>query len=133
MGIALIRRLARSLGGSPFEPPRELLERFPELSSVHWRRGGLPLRVGGAFLGMPTVAAITLWNVVFVATETVISAELLLHELGHVRQFASSWSFPLRYLWEGARRGYAGSRYEREAQAFAVDRLRGGSNLSSRR
>ena len=131
MGFAPLSSTARWLFGRPFSPPRDLLLRFPELAGVHWRLGGLPLRVGGAFLGMRSVAAITLWNVVFVASETVISAELLLHELGHVRQFASSWLFPLRYLWEGARRGYAGSRYEREARAFAADRLRGGSNLSS--
>lgn len=122
--------VVRWLVGTRLTLPASLAARFPELDEVHWRRGGLPLRVGGAFLGMRTVAAITLWNVVFVASENVLSAELALHELGHVRQFASSWSFPLRYLIEAARRGYADSRYEHEAQAFAVERLRAESNLS---
>ena len=125
--------VARWLFGTRVALPAMLLARFPELATVHWRRGGLPPRIAGAFLGLRTVAAITLWNVVFVASESVLSAELALHELGHVRQFASSWSFPLRYLWEALRRGYAHSRYEHEAQAFAVERLRRESNLSSRR
>ena len=132
MGFAQVNAVARWLVGMRLTLPRELASRFPELERVHWRRGGLPLRVAGAFLGRRSVAAITLWNVVFVASENVLSAELALHELGHVRQFAASWSFPFRYLWDAALRGYAGSRYEREAQAFALERLRAESNLSSR-
>ena len=133
MGFAQMSGALHWLIGTRLTLPGTLGARFPELERVQWRRGGLPLRVAGAFLGVRTVAAITLWNVVFVASENVLSAELALHELGHVRQFATSWSFPLRYLLEAARRGYANSRYEQEAQAFAVERLRAESNLSSRR
>lgn len=125
--------VVRWLIGTRLTLPAALGARFPELETVQWRRGGLPLRVAGAFLGLRTVAAITLWNVVFVASENVLSAELALHELGHVRQFAASWSFPLRYLFEAVRRGYANSRYEHEAQAFAIERLRADPNLLSRR
>jgi hypothetical protein len=73
---------------------------------------------------MRSVAAITLWRTVFLAPETPLGAELLLHELGHVRQFSASFWFPFRYLWESVRRGYSGNRYEHDAQAFADVRLR---------
>ena len=118
------------LVGRRIELPAELTRRHPELLEARWRVGGLPPRVGGLFLARSTVAGITLWNTVFLAPGTLLSPELLLHELGHVRQFGSSWTFPLRYLWEGARRGYSANRYEREAQEFAVERLRA-ANLST--
>jgi len=76
------------------------------------------------------VAAITLWRTVFLAPGVSPHPELLLHELGHVRQFGASIWFPLRYLLESARRGYSGNRYEHEAQAFADARLRS-ANLST--
>ena len=112
------------LVGRRIDLPGELVRRHPELSGAIWRVGGIPPRIGGLFLGRSTVAGITLWKTVFLAPGAMLSAELLLHELGHVRQFGSSWSFPLRYLWESVRRGYSANRYEREAQEFAVERLR---------
>lgn len=118
------------LAGRRIGLPEELVRRHPELLEARWRVGGLPPRVGGLFLGRRTVAGITLWSTVFLAPGAMLSAELLLHELGHVRQFGSSWTFPLRYLWEGLRRGYSANRYEREAQEFAVERLRA-ANLST--
>ena len=109
--------------GRRFDPPAELLARYPELADVAWRVGGLPPRVGGWFLGRRRVAAITLWNAVFLAGEHVASAELLLHELAHVRQFAGSAAFPVRYLWESLRRGYSRNQYEVAARLFAADRV----------
>ena len=51
------------------------------------------------------------------------SAELLLHELAHVRQFQESPAFALQYLWESIRRGYYMNRFEVDARAFAADRV----------
>ena len=122
--------IQRLLLGEIITLPDALLERYPELGNATWRAGGLPPMVGGWFLGRGSVAGITLWRTVFLAPGTALHPELLLHELGHVRQFAASVWFPLRYLWESVRRGYSGNRYELEAQAFAESRLRA-SNLST--
>lgn len=119
-----------SLLGRVVELPDGLVARYPELRDATWRRGGLPPRVGGWFLGQSSVAAITLWNTVFIAPGVAPQPELLLHELGHVRQFGASIWFPLRYIWESVRRGYSGNKYEHEAQAFAEARLRS-ANLST--
>jgi hypothetical protein len=81
--------------------------------------GGLPPRVGGWFLGTSTVAGITLWRTIFLSPRVPPSPALLLHELCHVRQFARSRVFPVRYCWESLRRGYARNPYELEAEAFA--------------
>lgn len=116
--------------GKAIELPDALLARYPELGDARWRRGGLPPRVGGWFLGRGTVSAITLWRTVFLAPGAALHPELLLHELGHVRQFAGSIWFPLRYVLESARRGYSRNRYEQEAQAFAEARLRTGSSFA---
>ena len=122
--------MIRALLGEVVELPDGLVARYPELREATWRRGGLPPRVGGWFLGRSSVAAITLWRTVFLAPGVVPHPELLLHELGHVRQFGSSMWFPLRYLLESARRGYSGNRFEHEAQAFADARLRS-ANLTT--
>lgn len=122
--------VTRAVFGRAVALPDALLRRHPELGDARWREGGLPPRVGGWFLGRKSVAAITLWRTVFVAPGIALDPELLLHELGHVRQFGASIWFPLRYIWESARRGYSGNRYEHDAQAFAVERLRS-ANLST--
>ncbi len=116
--------ISRVLIGDAIALPATLLGRHPELRDASWRRGGLPPRIGGWFLGKRSVAGITLWRTVFLAPGAALDAELLLHELGHVRQFEASPWFPLRYIWASARRGYAGNRYEQDAQAFAEARLR---------
>lgn len=115
--------LVTALIGRPYSPPPAMLEAFPELGEVRWRLGGLPPRVGGWFLARPTVAAITFWNTVFVSPDARISAELLLHELAHVRQFAGSRAFPFRYLWDSVRRGYHMNRFEVDARTYAADRV----------
>ena len=122
--------LIRALVGEVVELPKGVVARYPELGDAKWRRGGMPPRVGGWFLGRSSVAAITLWRTVYLAPGATLLPELLLHELGHVRQFGTSISFPLRYLWESLRRGYSGNKYEHEAQAFAEARLRS-ANLST--
>ena len=116
--------ISRLLFGEKIALPDALIHQYPELGDAAWRVGGLPPRVGGWFIGQRSAAAITLWRTVFVAPGVALGAELLLHELGHVRQFGASPWFPLRYIWESARRGYSANRYEREAQAFAIARLR---------
>ena len=121
MGAAAFVR--RALIGEPDAVPAGLLARFPELSNIRLRRGGLAVRMGGWSLLQPTAAAITLWRYVFLAPDTEPEAELLLHELRHVQQFQASRVFPLRYLLESLRRGYQENRYELDAVAFADDRL----------
>ncbi len=110
--------------GEPIRLPPDLLRRFPELAEARYRRGGLPPRVGGWMLGASRVAGITLWKTIFLATDHPVAAELLLHELAHVRQFQESRAFPLRYLWESARVGYRRNRFELAAERFAAQRLR---------
>ena len=102
----------------------EYAERYPELASVRWRRGGLPVRVGGWCLGQKTVSAITLWRTIWLAPGAPLSVELLLHESRHVQQFEASAVFPILYLWESLRRGYVRNRFEVDARAYATTRLR---------
>ena len=119
----LPRRAWAALLGRPLALPDALLARYPELGTVRWRRGGLPLRVGGWCLGRRTVAGITLGRTIFLADAAALAPALLLHELAHVAQFARERTFPLRYAWESLRRGYARNRYELEADAFAARTL----------
>jgi hypothetical protein len=111
--------VTRPLLGRPVALPDELLQRYPELAEARWRVGGLPPRVGGWLLGARTVSGITLWRTIFLAPGARPSPALLLHEIGHVRQFGQSRSFPLRYCVESLRKGYGRNSYEIEAEAFA--------------
>jgi hypothetical protein len=125
MGIAdAFAALVAPLIGRPTTLPRELLDRYPELAAAHWRRGGLPVRVGGWCLGQRAVSAITLWHTIWLDTESSPSEELLLHEIRHVAQFEASAAFPLFYLWESLRRGYVRNRFEVDARAYAASRVR---------
>ena len=119
--------LTRAVIGRPVELPETLLQRFPELCGVRFRRGGLPVRVGGWALGRSSVAAITLWRTVFLSADVACDAELLLHELHHVHQFQADRAFPLRYLWQSLRRGYHRNTFEADARAYAKERLRAGA------
>lgn len=109
--------------GIRFSLPTDVLAAFPELATVTWRRGGLPLRIGGWLLGQGSVAAITLGDTVFLSSAAAPPIRLLLHELGHVRQFRRDKTFPIRYLWESVRRGYTRNRFELEADQFAEEVL----------
>lgn len=110
--------------------PAMLLERYPELRVARFRRGGLPVRVGGWMIGRRSAAAITLWHTVFLAPDTPADMELLLHEMRHVSQFEGSAVFPIQYLWESLRRGYHHNRFEADARAYAAERARAaGSEL----
>src|SRR6185437_4625600 len=114
----------RALVGHPAVVPPALVQQFPELERARFRRGGLPVRVGGWCLGQSSVSAITLWRTVWLADDAPLAPELLLHEIRHVDQFQASASFPLRYLWESVRRGYVRNRFEVDARAYAASRLR---------
>lgn len=94
---------------------------------MHWRVGGLPLRVGGWCLGQATVTGITLGRTVFLAPGTAWAPRLLLHELRHVEQFSAVRAFALRYVLESLRVGYARNRYELDADAYAAARLASGA------
>jgi hypothetical protein len=112
--------------GIPLTIPNELLERFPELRTARFRRGGVFVRAAGWCLGIPAVAGFTLGRTVWVAQDAALDAGLLLHEVRHVEQFATIWWFPLRYLWESLCRGYRANRYEVDARAYVDRRLRAG-------
>jgi hypothetical protein len=120
---ALVRAVVRETVGRSFALPDDVVSVFPELASVAWRRGGLPLRIGGWLLGRRSVAGITLGATVFLSAAQPPSLALLLHELGHVRQFRRDKTFPMRYLWESVRRGYGRNRFELEADQFAEEVL----------
>lgn len=127
MGIAAaFRFVASALIGEPDVVPDALLGRYPELARARWRRGGLPVRVGGWCLGQRTVSAITLGHTIWLAPGVQPSGELLLHEFRHVEQFEASAAFPILYLWESLRRGYVRNRFEVDARAYAATRVRHG-------
>jgi len=118
------------LFGTPFSLPSDLLARYPELSAAKYRRGGLPLRIGGWLLGRSTVSGITLWRTIWLAPSVRLDPELLLHELRHVHQFEADRAFPLRYLWRSIRHGYTRNPYEADARAYAARRLAGAPPLA---
>ena len=122
--MAIAERIAKGLIGTPVHLPEALVRQYPTLASVHFRRGGLPPRIGGWFLLRDSAAAITLWNTVWLAPGVPFAAELLLHELRHVHQFQASLGFPIRYLWESIRRGYSRNRFEVDARQYAATMLR---------
>ena len=117
--------LWRGLFGVPMALPARLVERYPELAEARWRRGGLPVRVGGWCLGRATVSGITLGGTVWLAPRALLAPDLLLHELRHVHQFAADRAFPLRYVWWSLRHGYLRNPYEADARQFAATRVDG--------
>ena len=121
MGIGA--RLTRAVIGERIELPVELTQRYADLATAEYRRGGLPVRVAGWSLGTSSAAAITLWRTVFIAPGTALTAELLLHELRHVHQFLESWTFPFSYLWQSIRYGYTRNGYEVDARRYSAARL----------
>jgi hypothetical protein len=121
MGIGA--RFVTAIAGRKIELPSALTDIYPDLADVRYRRGGLPARVAGWALGTTSAAAITLWNTVFIAPATPLSAELLLHELRHVHQFLERKTFPLSYLWQSLRYGYSRNAYEIDARRYSALRL----------
>ena len=116
-------RLVRALIGERIDLPEEMVRRYPDLAQAKYRRGGLPVRIGGWSLGTSNAEAITLWRTVFVAPTTVLDAELLLHELRHVHQFLEHRAFPVSYLWQSIRYGYTRNAYEVDARRYSASRL----------
>ena len=128
MGVG--SRLVEALIGEKLELPAEMLRQYPDLGQAHYRRGGLPVRIGGWALGTSTAAAITLWKTIFIAPNVALDPELLLHELRHVHQFLEHKAFPVSYLWQSIRYGYARNAYEVDARRYSASRLRtGGKDL----
>jgi hypothetical protein len=121
--LGYFAKVTHELLGKRIALPREVTAAWPELNELTYRRGGLPLRVGGILLGQTTVAAITLGRTIFLARDTSLNPELLLHELRHVQQFAERKTFPLHYIWESLRRGYHANRFEVDARDFAARRV----------
>jgi hypothetical protein len=121
--VGYLAKVTQAVLGKSIRLPDEVVVSWPELLELRYRRGGLPLRVGGFFLGQTTVAAITLGKTIFLAPRTRLDPELLLHEYRHVQQFSESKSFPLHYIWESLRRGYHANRFEADARRYAARRL----------
>ena len=121
MGVG--SRLVVALVGERIELPEAMIRHYPDLAQVKYRRGGLPVRVGGWVLGTSTAAAITLWKTIFLAPTTALDPELLLHELCHVHQFLEHKAFPVSYLWQSIRYGYTSNAYEVDARRYAAARL----------
>ncbi|MEW5917733.1 MAG: hypothetical protein AB1762_15125 [Gemmatimonadota bacterium] len=113
----------KAIGGEPLQLDDRLISEYPELAHARYRRGGLPPLVGGWFLGIRSVAGITLGHTVWLAPDAHLTPRLLLHELAHVRQWRSVRWFALRYVWESLVRGYASNRFEIEAEAVVRSRL----------
>ncbi len=125
MGIANIAKsFVQSVIGRSTALPEAVVTRYPELARAKWRVGGLPVRVGGWCLGVPSVSAITLWHTIWLAPESPFAEELLLHEFRHVEQLGSNAAFPMLYLWESLTRGYNRNRFEVDARAYAAARVR---------
>jgi hypothetical protein len=123
-------RLVKALIGEKLVLPEEMLRQYPDLAQARYRRGGLPVRIGGWSLGASTAAAITLWKTIFIAPNVVLDPELLLHELRHVHQFLEHKAFPVSYLWQSIRYGYTRNAYEVDARRYSASRLRtGGKEL----
>lgn len=116
-------RVVAAIVGRRIDLSPALTDVYPELADVTYRRGGLPVRIGGWALGTRSAAAITLWRTVYIAPDTPLSAELLLHELRHVHQFLERRTFPLRYLWQSIRYGYSRNAYEVDARRYSASRL----------
>ncbi len=116
-------KIGIGLVGKHLELPRALSSQWPEFEELRFRRGGLPLRIGGWLLGQAGVSAITLGRTIFLAPTTRLDPELLLHEFRHVQQFRERKTFPVRYIWESLRRGYYANRYEADARTYAASRL----------
>src|SRR3954464_3437524 len=121
--MGFVSRLSAAVIGDRFELPSEMPARYPDLAKAEYRRGGLPVRIGGWALGTSTAAAITLRRTIFVAPSTALTAELLLHELRHVHQFQENWAFPVSYLWQSLRYGYTRNEYEVDARRYSASRL----------
>lgn len=122
--MAIFSALRDKLLGRRIRLTRDLIAAAPDLSAIRWRLGGLPPRIAGWFLGRRTVAAVTLWNTVYLGRDIHVTLELLLHELRHVQQFHGSRAFPLLYLWETVIHGYHRNRFERDAREYAARRMR---------
>lgn len=121
--MEVFRRIAEAVTGRREGLPVGLLASYPELAVIRLRRGGVLPRLGGWCLGQATVAGITVGRTVFLGAGVAATAELLLHEFAHVRQFETLRAFPVRYWWESLRRGYTANRYEVDARQFAAWRL----------
>jgi hypothetical protein len=102
-----VSRLLRRLAGSVVKSPVEL----PDGVSVVQGRW-IPW-IGGIFTGGRAAAAVTLGNTIVVHPDAILSAELLRHELEHVRQWRQDgWRFPFRYARLFVRYGYRQNPYE---------------------
>lgn len=130
-GVSVVSWWRDLLFGRRIRLTPDLTAAAPELKAVRWRLGGLPPRIAGWCLGRRTVAAVTLWNTVYLGRNVHVTLELLLHEFRHVQQFHGSRAFPLLYLWETVIHGYHRNRYEQDAREYAARRIRAVSTLQA--
>lgn len=113
----MIDGLIRALAPQKVDTPRPL----PPGVSVREARW-LPV-LGGAFarMGAPA-AAVTIGRTIVVHPDVPLTPRLLKHELTHVRQWqANPFTFPVSYVWQFVRHGYAANPYEVEAREAEKD------------
>ena len=86
---------------------------------VHVVRGRWIPWIGGLFTGsVRPAAAVTVGDTIVVHPGAALTAELVRHELEHVRQWRrDGWRFPIRYAVQYARHGYRANPYEVAARA----------------
>jgi hypothetical protein len=108
-----VKRIVRAIGGERVVSPVAL----PDGVSVV--RGRWIPWIGGLFTGSRRpAAAVTVGDTIVVHPRAALTAELIRHELEHVRQWRSDgWRFPVRYAVQYARHGYRANPYEVSARA----------------
>ena len=118
--MSLIQRAATALLGERIDPPGDLPpDSLPE--GVTLRRGRLVPWIGGRLARSRRAAlAVTLRRSIILEPGATLTAELLEHELTHVRQWRADPLFPVRYALDTLRHGYRDNPYEREAREAAA-------------
>lgn len=121
--MSLIHRAAATLLGDPIDPPGDLGAQ-PLPDGITLRRGRLVPWIGGRLARSRQPAlAVTLRRSIILDPGATLTAELLEHELAHVRQWRADPLFPVRYALATLRHGYHDNPYEVEARQ-AADRVR---------
>lgn len=117
----MIAWLIRAVTGTADPTPRDLPE------GVVVIRGRWVPELGGRLSGMRGyAAATTLGDTIVVHPAVELTERLLRHELAHVRQWRRQpFLFPVLYLWNHLRFGYAANPYEVGARRAEVEGVEG--------
>lgn len=110
--MKMTARVVRALAGTAVKPP------YPLPDGVAVVRGRWVPAFGGRLSGMRRAAgATTLGDTIIVHPSVELTDRLLRHELAHVQQWRRHpLTFPLHYVWNHLRHGYAANPFEVEAR-----------------